>query len=273
MSPRATGGEAMSAAGAAERALSLPPIGNPFWSERAREEHALQLMRPQDLPGGDGREREGPRTVTVRSRSPVGDMSGRPKPRRNRSGSSEGEPKNSTKRGKGVGGDVGRREDEVSLERLLERELVDTLKDENEKLREELRRLRRSGTSSLGSWSDVTPQPPSDPPPKTPERTPPMMTPMSPSKRYTPNGTEVPAGPPPGWESCEPAWIGQIPRWPESLGAFEAKDLMGRHEGQVKRVSERPGQDLGDGECLDDRALHGMRDGLQRGHRAFNCAR
>ena len=33
MSPRATG-EAMSA-GAAERALSLPPIGNPFWSERA----------------------------------------------------------------------------------------------------------------------------------------------------------------------------------------------------------------------------------------------
>ena len=64
-------------------------------------------------------------------------------------------------------------------------------------------------------------------------------------------------------------WIGQIPRWPESLGAFEAKDLMGRHEGQVKRVSERPGQDLGDGECLDDRALHGMRDGLQRGHRAL----
>ena len=51
-------------------------------------------------------------------------------------------------------GDVGRREDEVSLERLLEREMVDTLKDENEKLRdeqerlrEELRRLRRSGTS------------------------------------------------------------------------------------------------------------------------------
>ena len=77
MSPRATGGEAMSA-GAAERALSLPPVGNPFWSERALEEHALQLMRPPDLPGGDGRVREGPRTVTVRSRSPVGDMSGRP---------------------------------------------------------------------------------------------------------------------------------------------------------------------------------------------------
>ena len=214
MSPRATG-EAMSAAGAAERALSLPPVGNPFWSERALEEHALQLMRPPDLPGGDGRRvREGPRTVAVRSRSPMGDMSRRPKPRRSRSGSSEGEPKkSSTKRGKGVGGDVGRREDEVSLERLLEREMVDTLKDENEKLRdeqerlrEELRRLRRSGTSSLGSWSDVTPQPPSDPPPKTPERTPPMMTPMSPSKRYSPNGTEVPAGPPPGCESCEPAW-------------------------------------------------------------------
>ena len=44
---------------------------------------------------------------------------------------------------------------------------------------------------------------------------------------------------------------------------------MGCHEGQVKRVSEHPGQDLGDGVCLDDRALHGMRDGLQRGHRAF----
>ena len=78
----------------------------------------------------------------------------------------------------------------MSLERLLEREMVDTLKDENEKLREELRRLRRSGTS-VDSWSEVTPQPPSDPPPKTPERTPPMMTPMSPSKRYTPNGTEM----------------------------------------------------------------------------------
>ena len=45
---------------------------------------------------------------------------------------------------------------------------------------------------------------------------------------------------------------------PESLGAFEAKDWMGCHEGQVKRVSEHPGQDLGDGVCLDDRALHGM---------------
>ena len=138
-------------------------------------------MRPPDLPGGDGRERQGPRTVALRSRSPVGDMSGkRPKQgrSRDRSSSSEGERrKDSTKRGKGVGGDMGRREEET-----LERETVDTLRDENERLREELRRLRRSGTST-GSRSEVTPQPPSDPPPKTPERT-----------------------------GCEPAWIGQIPK-------------------------------------------------------------
>ena len=130
-----------------------------------------------------------------------------------------------TKRGKGVGGDIGRREDEVSLERLLEREMVDTSKDENERFRDEVRRLQRSGTSSMGSWSEVTPQPLSDPPPKTPERTPPMMTPMSPSKRYTPNGIEVPAGPPLVVNQLG-AWIGQISRWPESLGAFEAKDWM-----------------------------------------------
>ena len=44
---------------------------------------------------------------------------------------------------------------------------------------------------------------------------------------------------------------------------------MGRHEGQVTHVSERPGQDLGDGVCPDGRALHGAHGDLKRGHRAF----
>eukprot|EP00435_Cladocopium_sp_Y103_P069335 s357_g33.t1 len=210
MSPRAIGAEAM--AGAAARALSLPPA-NPFWSEGARAEHALQLMRPAGLPDAG---HDGPRmtmmTTRARSRSPGRDQHVRnPKTGRDRkrSSSSEGEPKrNSTKRGKGVGGDKGK-EDQMSLERLLEREMVDTLKDENERLREELRRLRRSGTSSTDSWSEVTPQPPS------------------------------------------------------------AKDWMGRHEGQVKHVSERQGQGRGDGVCHDDRALHGMHGDLRQGHRAI----
>ena len=32
------------------RSASVPPV-NPFWSERARQEHALQHLRPLDLDG------------------------------------------------------------------------------------------------------------------------------------------------------------------------------------------------------------------------------
>ena len=244
----------------APRALSLPPGGeggNPFWSERARGEHHLALLRPGNLPNGDdsfgGEPLEdvvrGPRPLR-RSRSPGSDPihQGEKKPKGNEdSRVSEGNDKfENTNRGKGVGNvGMGDRPAEGSVERELEKEMVKQLSVENEKLREQLRQLQ-SGTAV----------PPPPPPPRTPEKTPPMMTPMSPSRRYTPNGTEVPSGPPPG---IEPSWKDQIPRWPESLGGYEI------YEGSwpAARRDERtwrprpPGLHEGDGVCPDSRAWHG----------------
>ena len=88
-------------------------------------------------------------------------LSGRPNMGRDRtrdSNSSEGEKRQGTKRGKGVG-EVKGKNDEESLERLLEREMVDRLKDENEKLKEEESRNlpnRSEGSSSLSSRTEVT---------------------------------------------------------------------------------------------------------------------
>ena len=127
-----TGYEPKALMAAAGRSSSMPvaaAAGNPWWSERALQEHALQAMRPIDLPT----EPDGRRTrATRRSRSPVGSHGKREVVQRSRS--SEGNRTRGTKRGKGVGGENRGKEYEESLERLLEREMVDMLRDENEML-------------------------------------------------------------------------------------------------------------------------------------------
>ena len=61
----------------------------------------------------------------------------------------------------------------------------------------------------------------------------------------------------PEWE---PAWKGQIPRWPESLGAFESRDLSCEGHGQGDR----------DGVCQGDPAVQRADLGVHQGrHRAL----
>ena len=150
-----------------------------------------------------------PRAPRRRTRSPGSDLSckGEKKPKSSEpSVEMEGGEKfeGARKKGKGVGSaDVGDGRAEEALERSVEKEMMSQLWKENEKLKEHLKLLEMSRLA-----------PPPPPPPVTP-KIPPMMTPMSPSRRYTPNGTEVPPGTPPG---MQPAWRGQIQAWPESLG-------------------------------------------------------
>ena len=171
----------------APRSSSLPPLGgaNPFWSERIQGEHHLASLRPPGLPqkqqDGFGEEpledvESCPRT-TRRTRSPGSDAvhQGDKRPRgAERDGKKTGSDKfEGTNRGKGVGsGDVGERDAEGSLERDLEREVVNRLWGENERLKEQLRKLSAEKAASQVQ-RDIPPPPP---PLRTPERTPPMMT-------------------------------------------------------------------------------------------------
>ena len=111
-----------------------------------------------------------------------------------------------------------------SLERALEKQMMEDLKQQNELLKNQVETLKQSimSAGSTGSWSEVsqqvfTPAPP--PPPLTPTRETPMMTPMSPSclDRFTPNGTKIPPGPPPKTP--------ELPKWPESLTDYQLMEL------------------------------------------------
>ena len=107
-----------------------------------------------------------------------------------------------SREGRGRGEDADRSEKTEDLVRALEAEMLDYLRTQNRQLQDEVWRLRegRSSTSTDGSWQKVgspRPAPPRPPPePTTPVRAQRFATPLSPS-RWTPNGTEVPAGPPP----------------------------------------------------------------------------
>ena len=117
-------------------------------------------------------------------------------------------------------------EDE-SLERTVERAMLEQLKRQNELLQQQVDWLMggsgvRSGTTSWShvTMSELSTPPPPPPEPVTPERETPMMTPMSPSQvnpdRWTPNGTRVPMGSPPKAPT--------LPAWPMSLPAYDRED-------------------------------------------------
>lgn len=95
------------------------------------------------------------------------------------------------------------------LQRSLEEELVLKLHEENMKLKAEVRRLQEleevHPTPSWSGGSPVARERDELPPP------PPRRSDWD-EIRYTPNGTQVPRGPPPR-EECEELWK-KLPQWP-----------------------------------------------------------
>ena len=99
------------------------------------------------------------------------------------------------------------------LERAMEKEVFMQLHEENLKLKSEIEKLQqqtKNGNSS--GWSEVSMG--------TETRGPPMGEAAEERARFTPNGTRVPSGPPPGDE--DEIWK-KIPPWP--LGNYEKVEM------------------------------------------------
>eukprot|EP00434_Breviolum_minutum_P025704 symbB.v1.2.022715.t1/scaffold2026.1/size92022/4 len=102
------------------------------------------------------------------------------------------------------------------LERDLEKALFEKIQEENQSLKLELERVRMMMKVSSSGWSEVSgdgcqsPQPPPPPPERKEEK-----------NRHTPNGTQVPEGPPP---------TGEMPPWPFPVDVeeYEMADESGR---------------------------------------------
>ena len=163
-----------------ERARSLPPQGNPFWSGRALAEFRLEQARPVDLPvpHGDDDLEESSEAVPVEDqglRSPgkrVVEQRGREVPiggRRMATPPSSwetpgGEPR--TDHGEefevpasGVEGQPSQGTDASALQQALGESVVDFLAQENARLREELARAKEKeekAAASGRSWSEVS---------------------------------------------------------------------------------------------------------------------
>ena len=248
---------------AERRVASVPVQGNPFWSQRAIGELVLQSFRPRDLPmegemlpvpgddaqvlrelegeevesrvsprEGRGREKRrsssrevlGPSSGRSTFRTPVswanhGAVSGKQTAGEMPLEESEGlrsERVGPVRRSEGVFSLAAPRDDD--LQREIEKEMVQTLKDENDQLRYQMAMLMKKmeERSNKSEWSEVTVESPK-------------------AKRekahgveallYTPNGTQVPAGPPPvGSDEDHPP----VPPWPFPEWEIYEKDGKGR---------------------------------------------
>ena len=225
------------------RSSSLPPRANQFWSAVVQQEWLLRHTRPGDLPpvpGNDeevSRELEGP---------PLADRSLPGGVNRGRSGREREEPfrtpenwempslgRWSRQEGRRTAGLLPEESPEVppvigsqgpqptvendGLQRAIEQELFDRLQEENAQLIEGVRRLRsqrKSETTSVSQWSEVSGSQP-QPPPLTPARKEERQ--VLEEERFTPNGTRIPSGPPPSSPGSE------IPSWP--LDGYERVDV------------------------------------------------
>lgn len=101
-----------------------------------------------------------------------------------------------------------------SLERAIEKEMMERLHQENLRLKQELETLQQSRgpRTTPSSWSAVSPEEvegPIPPPPRS--RTPTRSTSMAVGPKFTPHGTRVPEGPPP-----EESTLPDLPAWPFS---------------------------------------------------------
>ena len=248
---------------AERRVASVPVQGNPFWSQRAIGELVLQSFRPRDLPmegemlpvpgddaqvlrelegeevdsrvsprEGRGREKRrsssrevlGPSSGRSTFRTPVswanhGAVSGKQTAGEMPLEESEGprsERVGPVRRSEGVFSLAAPRDDD--LQREIEKEMVQTLKDENDQLRYQMAMLMKKmeERSNKSEWSEVTVESPKAKREKVHGVE---------ALRYTPNGTQVPAGPPPvGSDEDHPP----VPPWPFPEWEIYEKDGKGR---------------------------------------------
>ena len=221
------------------RTSSLPPAlgSNPFWSEKTRDEWVVRYHRPSDLPpvpgGDDGDLDEESQALQDQG---VEGREGRPKRRHlSRDGgravgveqfstpasweeTSKLSEKVAVKTEGRMPSDDGRHQRyDDDLQRSLEKELLAQLHEENVRLKQELERHKER--SSRSSWSAVSPvesavpAAPTSTPPRS--RTPTRRENGKDDSRYTPQGTRVPAGPPPA-ES-----LPELPVWPFEKMTYE----------------------------------------------------
>ena len=192
-------------------------------------------MRPTNLPPVPGDDAEIERELDGEMELPISDQEGSRRKVRGRSRDpgagrlmEEGfetpaTPASWMRHGKDVtptgqsGGEVGRRSEgempyveedqEQSLERALEKELMSQLYGENQRLKKELEEMQlrqrvQSSRVTPSSWSAVTPEDdggiPAPPPPRSRSPMPRNHDGRGDGLKYTPNGTRVPDGPPPG---------------------------------------------------------------------------
>ena len=142
-------------------------------------------------------------------------------------------------------------EDQEGIQRALEKEIVEHLHKENQRLKRCIEELKKK--SEKGSWSEVSQTGMSDP------LTPRQIRHGAPEEqdRYTPGGTKVPPGPPP-----EDDELGsRMPVWPPSLDGVQyeihprkntVKACLGMEEPKMGRGALR--QDGGSLSPLEARA-------------------
>lgn len=239
-----------------ERARSEPrrlqgeEMVNPFWSQKLKDEVAIRMNRPKELPmddqslddddeddlppirdaSGTGKGRSdhattsgasgsGGNFVTPPSRrswrravGPVGAEEPRKHGRQTEGSMPADDPTVSNVQSMGrlpmstEDDGLPENDDHDGLQRAMEREMFIQLQQQNARLMEELSRLKGRelrSTGSTGSWSAVTPEDSSKVTPTTRDESggasPKRSSTSRPSEeRFTPNGTRVPDGEPPG---------------------------------------------------------------------------
>jgi len=130
--------------------------------------------------------------------------------------SSRGERFGPVRKSEGVFSPAVPRDDD--LQREIEKEMVQTLKEENDQLRYQMAMLMKKmdERSNKSGWSEVTVESP---------RMKNSNGSGGEALRYTPNGTQVPVGPPPGGED---GGLPPVPPWPFPDWEVYEKDEGGR---------------------------------------------
>ena len=235
----------------AHRTASLPPsLGdavNPFWSERLQAELELRKKRPNELPpvpGGEDdpdlakeSENEGIPVedgTSSRARRP---RSREPAPMRFSTpaswSSGQKEVDRSGLKTQGempVDPQAMDQEETDGLQRELEKEVVQQLHVENQRLRMEIEKLQsgRKSQETPSSWSAVTPEiGPAPPRSRSPVR---RQDGEKNGLRFTPGGTQVPEGRPPDDEPPAPP---ALPEWPAFLRDYEVCSDVGPCAGMM----------------------------------------
>ena len=261
---------------ASDRSRSLPPLTdggiNPFWSTRVADETRLRYQRPADLPPvpddgsvvseaasrpGHSVKKEGKgvgATAATRSRGNV--VSDRDREYRSRSaergveGRGHGQM-DSTKStsfrtppsswtGPTAAEKIAKDDVQTTVERELEKQMFEFFKEENFKLRQELEELKKyqSAKPSNASWSEVEAENEkgysTPPPPPRRER---ERIERKEDPRWTPNGTQVPSGPPPVHDELASYEIEEINRAMRWLGPEPSRVVQQEGAGKVMRPS------------------------------------